>query len=113
MKQLLVEVEGVITHSAGPYSVKRRPFYHRLQTFQTNSLHLKPPLQYSVAVGTNVLLYLPVLLLMNTLASTGLGITAPVVGLVLPFRVIFTLAKYSLLFQLFRTIGEKLEMERA
>jgi len=39
MKQLLVEVKGVITHSVQLYSVKRRPFYHRLQTFQTNGLN--------------------------------------------------------------------------
>lgn len=40
---------------------------------------------------------------MNTIANTGLGITAPVVR---PFKVIFTPAKYSLLFQVFRAIGE-------
>lgn len=43
---------------------------------------------------------------MNTLASTGLGITAPVVRQFQSFSVIFTLVKYSLLFQVFRTIGE-------
>lgn len=60
MNQLLEGAEGAITHSVRPYSVKRRPFNHRLQTFQTNSLSclLKiPPLLYPV--GTNVLLYLP------------------------------------------------------
>lgn len=46
MKQLLEEVEGVITHSVQPYSVKHKPFYHCLQTFQTNSLGrlIKTPL---------------------------------------------------------------------
>ncbi len=108
MKQLLEEVEGVITHSVQPHSVKHRPFYHCLQTFQTKSLGrlIKTPLQYFAAVGTNVLLYLSCLLLMNMLASTGLGITAPVVRQVQSFSVIFTLVKYSLLFQLFRTIRE-------
>lgn len=109
MKQLLEEVEGAITHSVRPYSVKRGPFYHRLQTFQTNSpsrLLKKNPKKTLAAVGTNVLLYLPRLLLMNTPANTGLGITAPVVRQVQPFRVIFTPVKYSLLFQVFRTIGE-------
>lgn len=38
MKQLVVENEGVITRSTEPRSVEHRPFYHRLQTFQTNSL---------------------------------------------------------------------------
>lgn len=102
MNQLLEEAEGVITDSVRPYSGKHRPFYHRLQTFQTNSRLLKTPLQNSAAVGTNVLLYLPCLLLMNPLANTRLGITAPVQS----FSVIFTLVKYSLLFQVFRTIVE-------
>lgn len=82
MKQLLEGVEGAITHSVRPYSVKRRPFYHRLQTFQTNSLSLLLKTPFSTrtaAVGTNVLLYLSRLLLMNRLANAGLGITAPVV----------------------------------
>lgn len=43
---------------------------------------------------------------MNTLANTGPGITAPVVS-VQSVSVIFTLVKYSLLFQLFRTIGKR------
>ncbi len=53
----------------------------------------------------------PRLLLMNTLANTGLGITALVVRQVQPFRVIFTLVKYSVLFQAFRTIGENRDGE--
>lgn len=94
---------GEITHSVRPFSVKHKPFYHHLQTLQTNSLSR---LQYSTAVGTNVLLYLSRLLLMNRLANTGLGITAPVVRQVQSSNVIFTLVKYSQLFKVFRTIGQ-------
>lgn len=104
MKQLLVEVEGVITHR--PYSVKHGPFLSSVTDVPNKQSPFENPLQYSAAVGTNVLLYLPRLLLMNTLASTGLGITAPVVRQGQSFRVIFTLVKYFLLFQVFRTIGE-------
>lgn len=43
---------------------------------------------------------------MNPSANTRQGITAPVVTQVQSFSVIFTLVKYSLLFQVFKTIVE-------
>lgn len=102
MKQLLEGVEGAITHSVWPYSVKRRPFYHRLQTFQTNSLSrlLKTPLSVLHSGNKCFVIFIPPVA--NEQDSQH-RITAPVVR---PFKVIFTLAKYFLLFQVFRTIGE-------
>lgn len=51
---------------------------------------------------------------MNPLANTGLGITAPLVGQVQSFfSLIFTLVKYSLLFQVFGTIGGKTERQES